>query len=211
MMFTNQGGAEVLHLDGSKINWHNPPKANAKVQWSRRDTSGRRVTGSFRTIAHINRLNNLTHHKFGKPFQIIQPPFNTSVPASAGTHDYDACIDCYIPGVGWYTAQHFLRANGLGCWVRKPPLFPYHIHGFTIPPQSGKVRADDFRDGGFKVGLYVDGGITLYGNQRSSSQLVDYYQHKNGLASHAADNTWHPDPISKTIFNLANYVKARQS
>lgn len=210
MTYTNPGGEEVRLLGGGKINWANPPHANAKVQWSRKDTSGRTVTGSLRTIAHLNRLNNLAHAKFGKPLMIIQPPFNTSVPASAGTHDYDACVDCYIPGVAWYTAQHFLRANGLGCWVRTPPLFPYHIHGFTIPPQSGKERADDFRDGSWKVGLYVDGGISLYGNQRSSSQLVDYYQRKNGLASHSPDNTWHPADIGKTIFNLGNYIKTRQ-
>lgn len=209
MAFKNAGGEEVVHLDGSPINWHTPPKPHEKVRWSKHDTSGRQVTGSLRTIAHFNRLNNLAHTRLGSSFAVIQPPYNTGVPASAGTHDYDACVDCYLPGIAWYRAQHFLRANGLGCWVRTPPAFPWHIHGFTIPPQSGQVCADDFRDGGFKVGLYVDGGISLYGGQRSSSQLTDYYNGHSGLASHAVDNTWRPDPISKSIFNLSRYIKTR--
>src|SRR5215510_1533607 len=171
MAFNNKGGHEVHHLGGKAINWKNPPKPNARCQWSKRDTSGRVVTGSFRTLCHFNRLNNLATSHLHSNLTIIQPPYNTGVAASAGTHEFDACADVYLPGVGWYRAQRFLRANGFGCWYRHPPAFPYHIHGFTLPLQEGKSRADDFQTGHFTVGLYVDGGWSRYGRQSATSQL----------------------------------------
>lgn len=204
---------EAQLLDGKPIDWHNPPAANERVQWSKRTTAGRPVTGSLRTICHLNRLNNLALGRFKTGIAIIQPSYNTGVPASAGTHDYDACVDLYIPGVEWYTAQAFLRRNGFGCWYRHEPDFPeQHIHGFTLPNQSGVVRADDFRDGSFRVGLYVDGGISASGHQTSSSQLVDYYNHAFGLAgqhSPGSDKSWFPPDIGKTIFNLQRYIRTR--
>jgi len=212
-MVDNIGGHEVQKMNGGKIAWKNPPRPNVRCRWSKRDTSGRLVTGSFRHIAHLNRLNNLAVKKGWKSgIVIIQPAYNKTVAASAGTHDFDACVDLYIPGVDWWKQQAFLRANGLGCWYRHPPSFPYHIHGMTIPPQSGQVRADDFRDGGFKVGLYVDGGYSQYGSLRSSSQLTDYYNHAFGLSGQHdknSDHSWFPDNIKGTIFNLGKYVSVR--
>jgi hypothetical protein len=212
-MSLNPGGHEVHQLGGKPIFWKNPPKANARCQWSKRTTGGKMVTGSFRHIAHLNRLNNQSVNRFKTGIAVIQPAYNSTVAASAGTHDYDACADIYIPGVEWWKAQGFFRARGFGCWYRHPPTFSLsHIHGFTIPPASGKVRADDYRDGGFTVGLYVDGGVSRYGSLRSSSQLVDYYNHAFGLSgmhSPGSDRSWYPKSITATIFSLGDYIKKR--
>ena len=197
---------------GERVNWHHPPGATAMAQWSKRDESGRTVRGSFRTICHINRLNNLAQEKFGTGLSIIQPPFNTTVPASRGTHDFDACIDVHIPNVGFFEQQRFFRANGLGCWYRHPPLFGNHIHGFTLPPREGQVISDDFRVHGFEVGEFVDGGVSTKGSTTASSQIVDYYNHAFGLAGqHTAnsDHSWFPGNITATIFDLQRYVANR--
>jgi hypothetical protein len=197
---------------GKKVDWNDPPEPTAKAQWSKKDASGRTVKGSFRTICHINRLNNLAVKKFGTGLVIIQPPFNTTVEASAGTHDFDACIDLHIPGVGFHKQQRFLRANGLGCWYRHPPAFGNHIHGFTLPPREGRVVSDDFAVHGFKVGMFVDGGHSTSGGLITSSQLADYYNHAFGLSGQHepnSDQSWFPENIKSTIFNLKRYIANR--
>lgn len=204
----------VVHRDGSRINWNNPPKANAMVSWTKTTIYGRHPIGSFRTICHMDRLNRLTYRKWGTGLKIYQPDWNTTVSASAGTHDFDACWDIYIPGVDWWVAQRFFRRNGFGCWYRRPPSFsPSHIHGFTLPPREGSTVGDDFRTHGFKVGIYVDGGYSTRGRLVTSSQLVDYYNHALGLSgqhSRGGDRSWFPNHIPDTIFNLHGYVKARR-
>lgn len=200
----------VLTLSGSKINWAKPPKATTKVMWSSKDMYGRKVTGSLRTIAALDHLSSLAVTKFGHPVVVIQPPYNKDVAASAGTHDYDCCLDVYIPGVAWATQEKFFRANGAGAYHRKPPLFSNHIHLFILPVQEGKDRTDDFKVAGFKVGYLVDGGISLYGKQKYSAQIDDYYAHKNALANHAHDTGWFPADIKSTIFDLPAYIKRRQ-
>lgn len=187
----------VLTLAGKPINWLKPPKATTRVMWSRRDMYERKVTGSFRTIAALDRLDGLAVKKYGKHIVVIQPSYNTGVKASAGTHDYDACLDVYIPGVAWAEQEKFFRANGAGAYWRRPPLFGNHIHLFILPPIEGKDRRDDFEVHGFKVGYLVPG------------QLVDYFAHRNALANHAADHGWFPSNIAATIFNLPAYIKTQ--
>lgn len=208
----DEQGARVLTLAGKPVNWKKPPKSTALVQWSRRTSGGKQVKGSFRTICHLDRLDALAQNKYGRGLVILQAPYNTTVAASAGTHDYDACVDLYIPGVGWWEQQRFLRANGLGCWYRHPPSFGHHIHGFTLPPREGKSISDDFAVHGFKVGVYVDGGHATRGRLVTSSQLADYYAHAFGLSGlHAAgsDRSWFPKDIEATVFNLEAYVARR--
>jgi len=191
---------EVTYLNGKAIDWTKPPKPNDKVRWSKKTTGGKAVTGSFRHICHLNRLNNLALRRYGREIEIIQSAYNTTVAASAGTHDYDATVDLYIPGVGWWEQQRFFRANGLGCWYRHPPLFGNHIHGFTLPVPEGKYRGDDFKMQGTKVGVYVPG------------QLEDYYNHAFGLANQhraGSDNSWFPKSIEATVFDLDKYVARR--
>lgn len=195
----------VLTLSGKPIDWAHPPKATAKVLWSRRSVSGKRVTGSLYAIAHLDHMNTLSMKKFGQPILVIQPPYNTGVVASAGTHDLDMCSDGYIPGVPWLEAQAFMRANGAGAYYRSPAQgFSPHIHWFTLPPQEGSNVSDDYRASGFEVGKFVDGGYSTVGRKVASSQIEDYYLHRNALAGHAPDPTWFPS-VQK-IFNLDAYI-----
>lgn len=196
----------VLLLSGKAINWAKPPKANAKVMWSKRDIYGRAVVGSLRTIAHLDHLDTLAVKKFGVGIEVMQGPFNTGVAASEGTHDYDACLDVRIPGVDWLTQQSFFRANGAAAYYRKPPAFTVHIHYFCLPPREGDYVNDDYRTSGFKVGRLVDGGWSLFGRTVASSQIEDYYAHRTALAGHAVDPTWFPPNIEVTIFDLNAYI-----
>lgn len=200
----------VLTLAGKPIDWAKPPKATDRVMWSRRTTYGKAITGSLRSIAHLDHLNELAKMKFGTDIVVFQGPYNTGVKASAGTHDYDACSDMYIPSVSWAEQNEFFRSNGHGGWVRTPPAFSYHWHGFTLPPREGRDVSDDFRSAGFTVGKYVDGGWSLYGRAGHSSQIADYYGHRTGLSGHAADRSWYPSNIEGTIFNLNTYIEARK-
>lgn len=203
---------EVRYLNGRAINWKRPPRANKMCAWSKKTTSGRSIRGSFRTLCHLNRLNNLALKKFGVEIQVIQPDWNTGVAASAGTHDFDATWDLWIPGVDPWVQQRFFRANGLGGWMRKPPLFGWHYHGFTLPPREGQSISDDFKVHGFKVGIYVDGGYSSRGGLVTSSQISDYYNHAFGLSgqhSAGSDRTWFPKSIEATVFDLGKYVARR--
>lgn len=196
----------VLTLAGKPIDWANPPKATALVMWSQRTSGGKPVTGSLRTIAFIDHLSTLALKKYRVGIRIIQPPNNKGVPESEGTHDEDACFDWDIPGVPAEETQRFARANGMADWSRVPPLFTPHQHGFPLPPAEGKDMNDDFKVAGFKVGKYVDGGYSLYGRKVASSQIEDYYNHRNGLSGHAHDPSWFPLSIRSTIFNLDAYI-----
>lgn len=198
----------VLLLSGKSINWHKPPSQTTKVMWSKRTTGGKAVVGSLRSIAAIDYLNTLAIKKFGRGVEVIQSAYNTGVRASAGTHDYDACFDVFIPGVPWAEQQAFFRANGSGAYWRKPPAFGNHIHLFVLPPREGHVLSDDYRVLGFKVGKYVDGGWSLYGRKVTSSQLDDYYAKRNALSGHAHDPSWFP-AAPQPIFDLTAYI-ARQ-
>lgn len=199
----------VLTLKGKAINYAKPPKPNALVLWSRRDMYGRKVIGTYRSIAHLDATDAAARKKYGTGLVVIQPSYNTTVAASAGTHDFDACFDVYIPGVAWATQQRFFRSIGWGAYWRKPPRFGHHIHMFSLPLREGTVRADDYRSAGTKVGLYVDGGWSTKGRKTTSAQLDAYYNHRDALASNAKDNSWFPADIPKTIFDLKAYTKAR--
>jgi len=204
----------VLTLAGKKIDWAKPPKGNARVMWSKKTTGGKKVIGSLRTIAHLDHLNTLAVKKFGRGIEVIQGPYNTGVAASAGTHDYDACSDLRIPGVPWREQEKFFRANGYGCWYRRKPAFSTeHIHGFTLPQERGEGDPSKrFRAGGFKVGIYVDGGWSTKGRKVGSSQIADYYDGRTGLSGHAKDTgSWFPSNISKTIFDLTDYIRRQRA
>lgn len=203
---------EVRHLNGKPINWAKPPKPNAMCSWSKKDTRGRPIRGSFRTLCHLNRLNNLALAKFGVEIRVIQRDWNTGVAASAGTHDFDSTWDLWIPDVDPRVQERFFRANGLGGWMRKPPLFGWHYHGFTLPPFEGKVRSDDFRVAGLKVGVYVDGGYSTRGRLVTSSQIADYVNEAFGLSGQhtpGSDRSWFPENKAATVFDLQKYVARR--
>lgn len=200
----------VLTLAGKPIDWAKPPSPTTKVKWSKTDTSGRAVTGSFRHICHLEYTDQQARKEFGKGIRIFQPAYNKGYKPSAGTHDYDACIDAHIPGVPWPTQQRFFRRHGWGGWHRKPPTFIHHIHCFTLPPQEGVDRSDDFAIAGFTVGKYIDGGWSLYGRKIASAQISSYYNHRTGLKGDAKDPSWFPPDIGATIFDLPEFVKAQR-
>jgi hypothetical protein len=201
----------VLHLDGRPINWDKPPSPTTRVKWSGSSGwAGLSVTGSFRHICHIEYTDQQARKEFGVGIKIMQPAYHKGYKRSAGTHDYDACIDVQIPGVGWLKQQSFFRRHGWGGWYRKPPTFIHHIHCFTLPPQEGVDRADDFAILGFTVGKYIDGGWSLFGRKIASSQLVSYYLKRTGLVGNAKDNTWYPPDIKATIFDLPAFIKKQR-
>ena len=203
---------EVRYLNGKPINWRKPPAPNKMCSWSKKTTSGKPIKGTFWTLCHLNRLNNLAIKKFGVEIQVIQPDWNTGVAASAGTHDFDSTWDLWIPGVDPWVQQRFFRANGLAGWMRKPPTFGWHYHGFTLPKPEGKVRTDDFKMMGVKVGIYVDGGVSSRGGLITSSQITDYFAEAFGLSGQhtpGSDNSWFPANKDATVFNLKTYVERR--
>lgn len=206
--------SEVRWGSGKKINWHNPPDSNDICSLVLHDSDGdtRTYKAGFRTLCHMNKLDGLARKKFDESIRVYQPPFNTKVRASAGTHDFDAVWDLYIPGVGWWDQQRFFRQYGFGCWYRHPPTFANHIHGFTLPPHRGEDYSDDFKQAGMKVGKYVDGGLTTVGHLITSSQIRDYYNHAFGLSGQhtpGSDKSWYPSDIPATIFDLRRYVERR--
>lgn len=196
----------VLTLRGTEIDWARPPAPTARVMWSRRDQYGRQVTGSLRTIAHLDYLDYLSLKKYGVHIIVMQPPYNEGVEASEGTHDLDACIDAWIPGVPGPEQQRFFRANGGGAYHRTPAQgFTEHIHYFTLPPRTA-VPTKGYMLAGFKVGMYVDGGWSQFGRAVASSQIDDYYGHRTALKGHAHDPSWFPADIPSTIFDLDAYI-----
>jgi hypothetical protein len=158
-----------------------------KVRWHREDdVYGDPVFGGRRTIAHLEWTDSQARARFPSArnvgIQVLQGGFNTDVPASAGTHDYDGCVDFFIPGVGWWDQQWFFRTHGWGCWYRYPPSFGSHIHGISLGCKG-------------RMGVYVPG------------QIGDYYGHRTGLAGHAHDPSKYPSSIPRTIFNYSHWIK----
>ncbi len=200
----------VLTLAGKPIDWRNPPKATDMVLWSGKTLFGEPVRGSLRAIAHLDRLNSLAIKRFGRGVTVIQPPFNTGVEASEGSHDFDQTFDVWIAVVPGPVQERFFRANGGGAYFRTPEQgFTPHIHFFTLPERQGADVSDDYRSGGFRVGKYVDGGWSTLGARVASSQIEDYYTHRTALSGHAHDPSWFPENIEATIFDLPAYI-ARQ-
>jgi hypothetical protein len=158
------------------------------IYYSQPNIYGRKFKCTKRTAAHLDRTKDrLEKRGKGKYLRIIQGCYNTSVEASAGTHDFDACLDVEISGMSWYEAQKFLRQNGWAAWVRTPAQgFSYHIHMISLPPYMTRFIS--------KVGVYVPG------------QVQQYYQHRSGLSGALPDNTWFPDNIRGTVLNYRAYI-----
>lgn len=199
---------------GQEFRWASKPKPTTRARWHKQTMYGGRVKGSIRAIAHLDRLNNLARHKYNQELVVIQSAFNSTIAASAGTHDYDMCYDVYIPGVGWWETQRFLRRNGFFCWYRPttPGLWSNHVHGFSMPHWTGSDPSAAFAQHGFKVGVYIDGGISLYGHKVATSQVDDQIDHAFGLKDQhvpGSDHSWFPLDPAATIFDLSAYVARR--
>jgi hypothetical protein len=134
-----------------------------------------------RTAAHLAWTDEQLAAK-GKTLRILQPPYNSNVPASKGTHDFDGVVDVEVQGMAWEDAQTELRALGWAAWFRPytPGLWGAHIHMVSLGCPG-------------PVGVYVPG------------QVSDYYARLSGLKGHAADPTWHPADIDSTVFDYPAY------
>lgn len=186
-----------------------------------RTFGGNTFSCTDRTYQHLKstRWRLRLRYPFAK-LVVIQGPFNKTIAASAGTHDFDAVLDVRITGLPgrtterrWLKAQAFLRSHGWAAWWRHTgtwaPMGNWHIHMASIPPglpqhptpeQVGRAYARL----GTKVGKYIDGGWTTTGHTVATSQIVDYYNHAQGLAGqHASgiDTTWFPVDINKYVFH----------
>jgi hypothetical protein len=106
-------------------------------------------------------------------FSLTQGSYNPGgVGASAGTHDGGGVVDISVGGLTatqrWQQVKA-LRTVGFAAWLRTPEQgFSYHIHAVAISDTDIWQK---------------DGGHV------ARDQVCDYYIGKNGLASHAADNT----------------------
>jgi hypothetical protein len=107
--------------------------------------------------------------RLGYSLTVVQGSYNTSVGASAGTHAGGGAVD--LMPYDWENKVHVLRAVGFAAWHRPtlPGVWGEHIHAILIGDEDASSQA--------------------------KAQITDYRNHRDGLASHAADNTWHPDPI----------------
>lgn len=203
----------VLLLTGQPVNWFKPPRANTKVMWSQRTTSGKRVYGSFRAIAWLDRINYLAKKRFGRGIVVYQGGYSRTVRKSAGTHDYSEVFDLWIPGVPGIKQQSFFRWNGGGFFYRTPAQgFEEHEHGFVLPPASDHDVSKRFMRSGLKVGYLIDGGWSTSGRKVSSSQIADYYAKppRDALKDHSVDPTPRPADIDGSIFSLHDYILRKQ-
>lgn len=133
-------------------------------------------------------LDQLTHyalmaveHRLGYDLgslTVVQGSYNRGgVGASAGTHDGGGAVD--LTPVEWQHKVHAMRAVGFAAWHRPaiPGLWSEHVHAVLI------------------------GNAKL--SPAAKAQVDDYRHHRNGLADHAPDATWHPDPIP--VFRMPVY------
>lgn len=99
---------------------------------------------------------------------LSQGSYTSANPSSAGTHDGGGVIDISVTSLTttqrWETVRA-LRTVGFAAWLRNPSqgAWPYHIHAAAV---SDPDLASAARD-----------------------QIHDYYFGRNGLASHASDDT----------------------
>lgn len=131
---------------------------------------GSHTTYSGRTV------NQRTHDMLveaeallGYDIVLSQGSYNPGgVGASAGTHDGGGAVDLSVSDRSTtqrWEIVHALRTVGFAAWLRTPDQGPWptHIHAIAIGDTDLSIAA--------------------------RNQVADYYIGKNGLASHAADNT----------------------
>ena len=131
---------------------------------------GSRTTFAGRTV------NQRTHDMLveaesilGYDIVLTQGSYNAGgVSASGGTHDGGGAVDVSVKDLSttqrWETVKA-MRTVGFAAWLRTPDQgpWPYHIHAIAIGDTDLPIAA--------------------------RNQVADYYVGRNGLASHAADNT----------------------
>jgi peptidoglycan hydrolase-like protein with peptidoglycan-binding domain len=151
------------------------PSSLTKLGYNR-FTVTRPVSAGSRTVYYGGkRVNARTRNmlaaadaKLSWSLTLSQGSYTSSNPSSAGTHDGGGVVDISVSSMTstqrWATVKA-MRTVGFAAWLRTPSQgdWPYHIHAVAVsdPDLAPAARR----------------------------QVYDYYYGKNGLASHAADNT----------------------
>ncbi|WP_426243664.1 hypothetical protein [Nocardioides sp. LHG3406-4] len=150
---------------------------------------GRTFRACAYCTAHLEwTIEELAKKHPGARLIVIQPPWNTGVPQSAGTHDMCSAFDVQIVGLGWWEAQRFLRAHRWAAFYRwfTPRLWSDHIHMLSLgcPAPKGDLVA---------------------------GQIADYQAKppRNGMKGHALDDSWHPADTRKT-FNYDRWKRSQE-
>lgn len=137
---------------------------------TRRIAIGGRTTYSGRTINQRTRdMLAEARSMLGHDIVVTQGSYNAGgVTASAGTHDGGGAVDVSVRDLSttqrWETVRA-MRRVGFAAWLRTASQGPWpdHIHAIAV------------------------GDTDLSSGARN--QVADYFVGRNGLASHAADNT----------------------
>lgn len=118
------------------------------------------------TVAAIEAAEDL----LGFKLTIAQGSYNTTVSASAGTHDGGGAVDV-MPTDRPARVVRALRTVGFAAWHRLPSQGPWgeHIHAVQI----GNARLAPV----------------------AARQVTAYRNGRDGLADNAPDPTWRPNPI----------------
>lgn len=120
--------------------------------------------------------------------EVVQGSWSTAIGASAGTHSGSGAKDTMLPDsasqaqwMKWQKAERFCGIAGFDrpeLWSGGKRVWGHHNHAIDI---GDKYLSADAR-----------------------KQITDYYAHKNALANHAADNSWHPSHIFVPRYPLWN-------
>lgn len=136
-----------------------------------------------RTVVMLEAVEKL----LGDELTIFQGSYNSSVGASAGTHDGGGAVDLWCSSTPVARVVRVMRVVGFAAWFR-PELWSggkrvwgNHVHAIAIGDREMSLGA--------------------------RAQVVDYFAHRDGLKSHAHDPTWHPDPQDVFDYQEATDVK----
>lgn len=121
--------------------------------------------------------------RLGYELTVVQGSYTSANPESAGTHDRGGVVDL----VAWDHIRKVRAARELGAFAWYRPDLPGHW------------------------GEHIHLGIRDHGNladdARDQQRDYDGSPPRNGLASHAVDDTFHPDP--SVTFEFSDAVAAR--
>lgn len=126
-----------------------------------------------RTKSAFEYANRLFHKRTGKNLVVVQGCYHRGVSASAGTHDGGGVLDLSVAGMSSkqiHQAVGAMRKAGFAAWHRTPlpGVWGAHIHAVLIGHHNAAPLA--------------------------KTQMINYRDHRDGLAGNRPDNTWHPKP-----------------
>jgi hypothetical protein len=121
--------------------------------------------------------------RLGYELTVIQGSYTNANPESAGTHGGGGVVDL----VAWDHVRKVRAARELGAFAWYRPTLPEHW--------------------GEHIHLGIRNHGNLSGDAKDQQDDYDANPPRNGLANHAQDDTFHPDP--KVTFDFEDAVAAR--